>query len=83
MNNPNFNFLVRVGRILADCGPDIALQSADVIEVDGRIVYWPHSAQDAADSEIRVFDSWEAASATIDAALDSWRAAIATATGAA
>ena len=55
----NFNFLVRVGRILADRGPDVRLESADLIEVDGLIVFWPDSAQDAGDSEIRILSSWD------------------------
>lgn len=73
MNNPNFKFLVRVGRILADCGADVRLESADLIEVDGRIVFWPHSAQHAADSEIRILNSWE--DAFIDAAMEASAAA--------
>lgn len=73
MNNPNFNFFVRVGRILADRGPDVALESADVIEIDGRIVFWPHSADHASDSEIRILNSWE--DAFIDAAMEASAAA--------
>jgi hypothetical protein len=55
----DFNFLVRVGRILAARGPDVRLESADVIEVDDIIVFWPDSAQDAGDSEIRILNSWD------------------------
>ena len=69
----DFNFLVRVGRILADRGPDVRLESADLIEVDGRIVFWPDSADHASDSEIRILNSWD--DAFIDAAMEASAAA--------
>lgn len=58
-NHADFEFLRRAGQLLADRGPDLRLESADVIEVDEKIVYWPDSAQHAADEEIRIFDSWD------------------------
>lgn len=54
----DIHFLRRVGRILADRGPDWRTEDADIIEVDGRWIAWPDSAQHADDDEIRVYDSW-------------------------
>ena len=59
MNNwSNFEFLRLVGRILADRGPDWRAEDADIIEVEGRWIVWPDSAQNAGDTDIRVYDSW-------------------------